>query len=97
MQTGIVYCLSKKDTESVCEELVKAVPGMRSQITFYHADLQPQEKEKRQKEELFQIEKTVLIPDKEPEELPDHPWTEEELKAKTLLKKKEEVLKKVPE
>lgn len=56
-----------------------------------------EEKEKRQKEELFQIEKTLLIPDKEPEELPEHPWTEEELKAKTLLKKKEEVLKKVPE
>lgn len=47
-QTGIVYCFSKKDTEKVCDDLKKAVPSMKNKITFYHAEVPPQEKERRQ-------------------------------------------------
>ncbi len=46
--TGIIYCLSKKDTEIVSEELV-ALTQMRNKITFYHADISSSEKEIRQR------------------------------------------------
>lgn len=49
-QTGIVYCLSKKGTETMAEELQKAIPSMKHQITFYHADVRPDVKERRQKD-----------------------------------------------
>jgi bloom syndrome protein len=49
-QSGIIYCLSKKDTESLTEELIKEIPSMKRQITFYHADVSPDIKEKRQKD-----------------------------------------------
>eukprot|EP01038_Epipyxis_sp_PR26KG_P010649 gene10649-14301_t len=48
-QSGIIYCLSKRDTENVCKELIKEFPSMRGQITFYHAEVHPHEKEDRQR------------------------------------------------
>jgi bloom syndrome protein len=47
--TGIIYCLSKKDTETIAEELISAIPSMKKQITFYHADVPAQQKEQRQR------------------------------------------------
>lgn len=47
--SGIVYCLSKRDTETVTEKLLELLPEMKRQITFYHADVSPPEKEKRQR------------------------------------------------
>lgn len=49
-QTGIIYCLSKKDTETVAEELQLEVPAMKSKITFYHADVDANLREKRQRD-----------------------------------------------
>jgi bloom syndrome protein len=48
-QTGIIYCLSKKNTEEVAKQLQQALPTMREKITFFHADLSPQEKATRQR------------------------------------------------
>ena len=48
-ETGIVYCFSKKDTENMAESLIKALPEMRNQITFYHADVHVNDKERRQR------------------------------------------------
>lgn len=48
-QTGIIYCLSKKDTEEVCESLKQSIPDMKKQITFYHAEVPPSTKEERQR------------------------------------------------
>ena len=47
--TGIIYCLSKNDTETVANSLKAEIPAMKSQITFYHADVAADEKEKRQR------------------------------------------------
>ena len=47
--TGIIYCLSKNDTETVANALKIEVPSMKNQITFYHADVAADEKEKRQR------------------------------------------------
>lgn len=47
--SGIVYCLSRKDTETIAEKLQEMIPEMRSQITFYHADVPSTEKERRQR------------------------------------------------
>ena len=49
-QTGIIYCLSKKDTEEVCESLKRNIPDMKKQITFYHADVPPAVREDRQRQ-----------------------------------------------
>lgn len=49
-QTGIIYCLSKKDTENVCEDLKREVPALRNKVTFYHAGVEPREKERRQRD-----------------------------------------------
>ncbi len=49
-ESGIIYCLSKKDTETLSESLQKEIPTMRRQITFYHASVDPALKEKRQKD-----------------------------------------------
>ena len=51
---GIIYCLSTKECESVCKELLEALPPSsalcRSRgITFYHAQLSPTEREQRQR------------------------------------------------
>jgi bloom syndrome protein len=48
-QTGIIYCFSKKDTEALCEALQQEIPAMRNQITFYHADVSDEDKNKRQR------------------------------------------------
>lgn len=47
--TGIIYCLSKKDTEDLTKKLIAKLPLMKKKITFYHADLTVLEKETRQK------------------------------------------------
>ena len=49
-KSGIIYCLSRKDTESMADDLIKEIPSMRNQITFYHADVRPDLKEQRQKD-----------------------------------------------
>ena len=48
-QSGIIYCLSRNNTQQLSEELQKAIPSMKREITFYHADLTPQQKESRQR------------------------------------------------
>jgi len=48
-QTGIIYCLSKKDTEDVSESLKQKIPDMKKQITFYHADVPAATREERQR------------------------------------------------
>ena len=48
-ETGIIYCLSKKDTEELANELGNAIPSMKNKITFYHADLNSSVKESRQR------------------------------------------------
>lgn len=48
-QSGIIYCLSRKDTEELTDELIKAIPSFRNKITFYHAELNSDEKDRRQK------------------------------------------------
>jgi bloom syndrome protein len=48
-QSGIIYCLSKKDTQNMAEALQKVIPSMKREITFYHAELTPHEKEHRQR------------------------------------------------
>jgi bloom syndrome protein len=48
-ESGIIYCLSRKDTETVCEKIIETIPEMKNQITFYHANLPPETREKRQK------------------------------------------------
>lgn len=49
-QTGVIYCFSQKDTETVAAALQEAIPAMRNQITFYHAKMDPPDKEHRQRE-----------------------------------------------
>ena len=48
-ETGIIYCLSKKGTEELVQDLQKELPDMRRNITFYHADVSPEEREHRQR------------------------------------------------
>lgn len=47
--SGIIYCLSRKDTESLCDDIVAFNAAMKNKITFYHAELSPEEKERRQR------------------------------------------------
>ncbi|KAJ1417556.1 P-loop containing nucleoside triphosphate hydrolase protein [Ochromonadaceae sp. CCMP2298] len=47
--SGIIYCLSRKDTQTMAEALQKAIPSMKREITFYHADVAGAEKERRQR------------------------------------------------
>ena len=44
-QSGIIYCLSRKDTETVAAELQKELGDV---VTFYHANVEPEEKRRRQ-------------------------------------------------
>lgn len=48
-ETGIIYCLSKKDTEELANDLGAAIPSMKNKITFYHADISANVKEARQR------------------------------------------------
>jgi bloom syndrome protein len=52
--SGVIYCLSRKDCEKVAEKLQKEVRskqgGSRIRVSFYHADLDAQEREKRHRE-----------------------------------------------
>ena len=47
--SGIIYCLSRKDTQTLAEELQKTIPTMKREITWYHAELSNNEKEYRQR------------------------------------------------
>lgn len=47
--SGIIYCLSKRDTEKVCEVLQERLPELRNKVTFYHADVSPEQRESRQR------------------------------------------------
>jgi bloom syndrome protein len=46
-KSGIIYCLSRKNCEQVSDELKKALPHMASKITYYHAELEPDERARR--------------------------------------------------
>eukprot|EP01033_Poteriospumella_lacustris_P001973 gene1973-1433_t len=48
--TGIIYCLSRKDCETLVDDMVALKPALRGKISFYHADLPVQEKEYRQRQ-----------------------------------------------
>ncbi|CAI5743567.1 unnamed protein product [Peronospora destructor] len=52
--SGIIYCLSKKDCEQTAEKLIKALgfenTRKASQISFYHAGLEPFERSSRHHE-----------------------------------------------
>lgn len=48
-QTGIIYCLSKKDTEEVCTRLMAEIPRLKGKVTFYHAGVEASERERRQR------------------------------------------------
>ena len=48
-QSGIIYCLSRRDTEEVANDLMTAIPILKGKITFYHAELSSTEKDRRQK------------------------------------------------
>lgn len=47
-QTGLIYCLSRKDCETVCEGIRKALPEFAHRVSFYHAELDAAEREARQ-------------------------------------------------
>ena len=47
-ESGLVYCLSRKDCETVCDAVRKSV-GPRAKVSFYHAELDPGERERRQR------------------------------------------------
>jgi bloom syndrome protein len=46
-KSGIIYCLSRKNCEQVSDELKKALPQMASKITYYHAELEADERARR--------------------------------------------------
>ena len=52
--SGVVYCLSRKDCETLSEKLEKAVrskPGCsRVRVSYYHADLDARERERRHRD-----------------------------------------------
>ncbi|KAJ8608919.1 hypothetical protein CTAYLR_005281 [Chrysophaeum taylorii] len=49
-ETGLIYCLSRRDCEKVSEELQNALPGsFARKISFYHAEVDAAEREDRQR------------------------------------------------
>ena len=48
--SGIIYCLSRKNCEQTSDALKKFLPHMSRKITFYHAELEPDERERRHRE-----------------------------------------------
>ena len=53
-ESGVIYCLSRKDCEQLSEKLeekVRSKPGgSRVRVSFYHADLDAHERERRHRE-----------------------------------------------
>lgn len=49
-QTGIIYCLSRRDCETLVEDLIAHKPVLKGKLSFYHAELSLQEKEHRQRQ-----------------------------------------------
>jgi bloom syndrome protein len=53
-ESGVIYCLSRKDCEKTSEALQKKVSKMpgcqRVRVSFYHANLDPHEREKRHRD-----------------------------------------------
>lgn len=50
-KSGIIYCLSRKDCEDVCSKLqvyLASNMGLRIRIDFYHADIPPEERNRKQ-------------------------------------------------
>lgn len=47
-QTGLIYCLSRRDCEVVCDGIQKALPQFAGKVSYYHAELDPAEREARQ-------------------------------------------------
>ena len=47
-ESGLVYCLSRRDCEVVCEALGKQL-GARARVAYYHAELDADERERRQR------------------------------------------------
>lgn len=47
--SGVIYCLSRKNCEDVSKKLQEALRtrGNRIRISYYHAELDPQERERR--------------------------------------------------
>ena len=48
-QSGIIYCLSRKETEKLVADLITAIPTMKRSIAFYHAEVRADIKEQRQR------------------------------------------------
>jgi bloom syndrome protein len=52
--SGVIYCLSRKDCEDLSKKLqdnVRSMPGCRGvSVSFYHADLDSKERERRHRE-----------------------------------------------
>jgi hypothetical protein len=49
-ETGIIYCFSRRECEDVSDGLKAALPHMKNLIDFYHADLNPATREKKQRD-----------------------------------------------
>lgn len=47
--SGIIYCLSKNDTEKVSTVLQEKIPELRNKVTFYHAGVDAEQRESRQR------------------------------------------------
>ena len=47
-QSGIIYCFSRKDCETVSNKIQLKIPEMVGKIDFYHADLSPEERNRKQ-------------------------------------------------
>jgi bloom syndrome protein len=62
--SGVIYCLSRKDCETLSENLqtqVRSKPGCgRFRVSFYHAELDPHEREKRHREWSNGIIQTIV-------------------------------------
>lgn len=46
-QSGVIYCLSRKDCETMAETLTEKLRGKRVGVSFYHAELDDAERARR--------------------------------------------------